>query len=154
MNGVSEVISYVIIILISIVSITIAIYFVNPIIEKSLNSIAIEEAINNMRNLENIIKIVLSEAVGSQRVIEIGISRGYLYLRNNSLNYFLESYYIPLNDFSKKENNLLIEKKENIFSINLNFENIKLSGEFYLSSGKHKICILKEKDLELKLFIC
>ncbi|MEM5820520.1 MAG: hypothetical protein QW678_02670 [Candidatus Aenigmatarchaeota archaeon] len=154
MKLLSEFVSKVLIFLISIIAISIALLFLNPIIDRNLNSISIQEAISNMKKIEAISKEVLSEAIGSQRVLEIRIYRGILYVNNSSIVYILESDNIPLEDFTKKDGNLFIKKIGNTFSITLNFEYANIVGNVYLSSGNHRICILKDAELTIKVYVC
>ncbi|MBU5682486.1 MAG: hypothetical protein QXF04_03535 [Candidatus Aenigmatarchaeota archaeon] len=154
MKLLSEFVSKILVLLISITAISIALLFLNPIIDRNLNSISIQEAISNMKKIEAISKEVLSEAIGSQRVLEIRIHRGILYVSNNSFVYILESDNIPLEDFTRRDGNLLIEKIGNTFSITLNFEYANIIGNIYLSSGNHRICILKNAELTIKVYIC
>lgn len=154
MKLISEFISKILVLFISIVAISVALLFLNPIIDKNLNSISIQEAISNMKKIEAMSKEVLSEAIGSQRVLEIRIHKGILYVNNGSIIFTLESENIPLDDFTKKDGNLFIEKIGNTFSITLNFEYANIVGNIYLSSGTYRICILKDAELRIKVYAC
>jgi len=151
---VSEILSYAIVILVGAITITIATQLLFPLIEKNLNSIAIEEATNNFKKLEKSILEVYSESVGSKRYLNLKFSRGNLYVANNSIIYILQSKNLPFDDFSKKENSLLIKKEREFFMINLTFDTLEIKGSFQLSSGNYGICILKDKDFSIKIYTC
>lgn len=149
----TEIMSFVIVFLISIVGVLLVIYFTDPIIERSLNSVAIQEAIKNMKDFEETLNSILEEAPGSRRSIIIRISRGIFFLRNNTINYILESSNIPLSDFLEIKENLIIQKNRNFFLIKLWLNNTILLGEFYLGYGTHKVCMINEKSA-IRLFVC
>jgi len=151
---VAEILSYAIIIFIGIVTIVIAVQILYPLIEKNLNSIAIEEATNNFKKLEKTILEVCSESVGSKRYLDLKFSRGIFYVANNSIIYVLQSQNLPFDDFSKKENFLLIKKEGEIFMINLTFDTLEIKESFHLSPGKYGICILKDSNFSIKIYTC
>lgn len=151
---VSEILSYAIVIFIGIVTIAIAVQLLFPLIEKNLNSIAIEEATNNFKKLEKTILEVYSESVGSKRFLNLKFSRGNFYVTNNSIIYVLQSKELPFDDFSKKENSLLIKKEGEVFMINLTFDALEIKGSLHLSPGSYDICILKDSYSSIKIYTC
>lgn len=151
---ISEILSYAIIILVGVVTITIAVQILFPLIEKNLNSIAIEEATNNFKKLEKTILEVYSESVGSKRFLNLKFSRGNFYVSNSSIIYILQSKELPFDDFSKKENSLLIKKEGEIFMINLTFDTLEIKGSLHLSPGNYGICILKDSYSSIKIYAC
>jgi len=151
---VSEILSYAIIILIGIITATLALQILFPLIEKNLNSIAIQEAINNFKKLEKSILEVYSESVGSKRYLNLKFSRGNFYVVDNSIVYILQSKNLPFDDFSKKENFLLIKKDGEIFMINLTLDIVGIEGNLRLTPGNYGICILKDNSSSIKIYTC
>ena len=76
MKGVSELISILIIVLISFTGIGIALLVGNPVIDRAKESAVVNEAIENMKILDNLIREVASEGRGSFRTVQLKISGG------------------------------------------------------------------------------
>jgi len=151
---VSEILSYAIIILIGVVAAALALQILFPLIEKNLNSIAIQEAINNFKKLEKSILEVYSESVGSKRYLNLKFSRGNFYVVDNSIVYILQSKNLPFDDFSKKENFLLIKKEGEIFMINMTLDVVEIEGNLRLAPGNYGICVLKDSYSSIKIYTC
>lgn len=76
MKGANQLISTVIIFLITITAIGIALLVGNPVIDRSKESAKVNEAVENMKILDNLIKEVASEGKGSFRTVQLRVSGG------------------------------------------------------------------------------
>ena len=76
MKGVSQLISTVIIVLITVTAIGIALLVGNPVIDKAKESVVFNEGLQNMKLLDNVIREVASEGGGSFRAIQMKVSGG------------------------------------------------------------------------------
>jgi len=74
--GSAPIISIVFIILITIVSITLVLYVAIPAINRAKEAAVLNEAMQNMRVLDNLIREVASEGVGSLRSMQLKVSGG------------------------------------------------------------------------------
>jgi len=86
-KGISAFISFVILTLIAITTITLVIFIGKPSVDRATETANINEAIQNMKILDNIIKEVASEGTGSHRAVVFQISDGEYKMVNASGNF-------------------------------------------------------------------
>ena len=161
MKAISDYVSFIITIILTIVGIGIVLTQLIPIIEKNKNAIAIDSTIKQFKLLDFLIKQVASEAIGSQRTFEFNILDGELRINNitNALEYYLASKNLPLDYGTEmKIDNIYLStgpelREEKIkLILALKHERIKIIGDLNLGKGLHKLCIRKEaEDLENKI---
>jgi|GEM_PF-6756978 hypothetical protein len=86
-KGISTLISFVLLLLISIVAIYLVLNIIKPTVEMVFESAAMNEADQNMQLLDNLIREVASEGTGSLRSVLIKVSDGDYRLLNTSGNF-------------------------------------------------------------------
>ncbi len=146
-KAMSPLISYVLILAIGFTAISITLIFGKPIIETGLDSITVNEGIQSMKLLDNVIREISKEGVGSLRTIQLQVSGGD-YIVNNSTGTLNYTFILVSNLFSesssKKEGNLQIVIEKPIFKIGLSYSNIIITGDNNeIGKGTNKLCIEK-----------
>jgi len=86
-KGVSPIISFVLLVLISISAIYLVLYVAKPTIDRAYESAAMNEAGQNMQLLDNAIREVASEGTGGLRKIVMKVSDGNYRVVNTSGNF-------------------------------------------------------------------
>jgi hypothetical protein len=86
-KGISTIISFVLLLLISIVAIYLVLNIIKPTLERVFESAAINEADQNMQLLDNLVREVASEGTGSMRSVLLKVSDGDYRILNTSGNF-------------------------------------------------------------------
>ncbi len=155
-------ISFTIIILISLSGIGLVTLLGYPNIKNFQESQIIKEGENNMINLNNNIREIASEAPGSIKKTKIKISGGNyrIYESNNTFEYKfkIESDIFPINSSIKKgvlEENIIGTESEKYFQIKIQYDDIKIYGKNNLEiyRGLNTICFIKVNENSTTSFI-
>ncbi|MBU3896682.1 MAG: hypothetical protein KJ697_01990 [Nanoarchaeota archaeon] len=93
MKGVSVLIAFVLVIVISVAALTIALNIGNPTIEKSKEIIILNEGKSNLKIIDSTINQVLQEGDGSSRRLSISVSGGTYNIKNNRLEFVMDTKY-------------------------------------------------------------
>lgn len=84
MKGISAIISTIIIVLITFTTITLVVMVATPTLDKAKESALINEAMQNMKVLDNTIRQVASEGSGSLRSVQIKVTDGTYRVQNKT----------------------------------------------------------------------
>ncbi|MEM5854323.1 MAG: hypothetical protein QW228_08210, partial [Candidatus Aenigmatarchaeota archaeon] len=87
-KGISPLIGIVMMILISVTAIYLGLAIIRPTVEKAYEQALINEADQNLKLLDNVIREVASEGVGSLRTVILKVSDGSYKLINTSGNFY------------------------------------------------------------------
>ncbi len=146
MKGISNLISFVIIIVFIITILGIILAFGLPILKEAMEITIINEAKNNMFFFDNLIKQVSVEGVGSLKILKLKSNDGY-YIINENLNsinfeYELEKY--PIINYTKNGNLEIIINNFNgkiKLEMILKYDKIIITGNDKFNKGFNNICI-------------
>jgi len=116
-KGFSAIVTAVIITLITTVSVSLVVLVGRPVIERAYDSSAINEALNNMRSFDDVIREVASEGVGSLRHMTLKISHGVYRVNNETgsleFEYEVKSDLIGPGTYSKQGNIMIMGSLSN-----------------------------------------
>jgi len=150
-KGASHLVSYVLVIAISFLAIYLAIMFVKPVLDGMHDSSVLKEGLSNMQRLENVLKEVAGEGLGSKRTLQLQVSGGS-YMVNNSLSalyydYLLTSGLLGPRVFVRYGNVWLftcpVGGKTNL-ELRLMYQNINITGDSnMIGKGTNQVCVNK-----------
>ncbi|MDD5416785.1 MAG: hypothetical protein PHU12_02300 [Candidatus Aenigmarchaeota archaeon] len=91
MKGISVLIAFVLVIVISIAAVTIALNIGNPAIDKSKEILVLNEGKSNIKVIDNAINQVLQEGDGSSRKITVGVTGGSYTISKNRVEFAMDT---------------------------------------------------------------
>lgn len=75
-KGIAQMISYVLVIAISVAAMSLVLLWGRPVLDRAFESATVNEALNNMNILSNAIREVASEGAGSLRTVRLNVGGG------------------------------------------------------------------------------
>ncbi len=146
-KAVSTIISFTLVMLIGIVAITIALLSSTPVVEKGLESAAMNEGINNMNLIDNTVHEVASEGRGSLKALELQVSGGS-YRADNSTNSIYFDYSMKSGIISPgvtRQGDILINATTISGGVNLelqlNYTDITIASDGNtIGKGTNRVC--------------
>lgn len=133
MRGVSQFISYALVILFSITAVAVVTMVSLPTLQKSREAATFDTGLNSMQQLDSAIREVASESQGSARSVSVS---GGMYSMVNGSNSLIFSFTGPI---SNGTNTTIGNIRITAGNMTLQYDRINLTGSFHLESGK--ICV-------------
>ncbi len=143
-KGLSPFISAALIILIGIFVISLVLMAINPTLNKARDTVVVNEAIQNLRLIDQTIREVVSEGEGSKRTVSLSVSNGVYKVDPNSdsMNFsYRTSSAVPLGIYGAKDNINLTQRGRNM-NIFVHYTNIDLRGSGHFPAGDNKVIII------------
>jgi hypothetical protein len=152
MKGISQLISFVLTILISITALSIFVFAINPTLQRMREEGYLSEAFEGMKTLAGRIEEIITEGIGSSRKVSFSVPEGEFFVRNdtNSLEYKLiaSSDVLPNGTNITRENIQFISTQLSTrpqVEIKLIYTNqaINITNYERLPKGSYSLCIKK-----------
>ena len=143
-KGLSPFISAALIIMIGFIIISLVLTIINPTLNRARDSATVNEAIQNLQIIDQTIREVVSEGVGSKRTLPLSISNGVYKVDplTDSMNFtFTTSSAIPLGIYGKKGSINLTQSGKNM-NLFIHYKDIDLRGLTHFSKGDNYIVVL------------
>jgi hypothetical protein len=141
-KAISPFISAALIILIGITAIFFALTVLNPAVDESKDSAVINEALQNLRLIENNIREVASESENSKRTISLMVTDG-TYKVDQNINYINFTYNMKSDlSVSGQRDNINITRSGNDLNIFIHYTNLQLQGSGHFTKGANSVVIL------------
>jgi hypothetical protein len=152
MKGISQLISFVLTILISITALSIFVFAINPTLQRMREEGYLNQAFEGMKSLVSMVEDVATEGIGSSRKDSFSVPEGEFFVRNdtNSLEYKLiaSADVLPNGTNITKENIQFISTQLSTrpeVEIKLVYSNqaINITNYERLPKGSYSLCIKK-----------
>jgi hypothetical protein len=146
MKGISPLISYTLILAITLSAIFIALQMGGQAIDKEKEILTLQEGKNNLFDIDNYIKTIVSEGQGSARLLRLSITAGEYYIDsdNDAITFYMgtQAQIIGIN-VSKTEDAINIVGESGKIYLNLSYSNrsIDITGQGIFGEGKHSLSI-------------
>ncbi len=144
-KGVSAFIASALIILFGITTITLVLTIVQPALERAQDSAIANEALNNLRLIDNSVKEIASEEKGAKRTLNIKSSDG-IYEVDSRLDYINFTYDMrqKLNFGTTQRDRINITEERNTLKLFVVYTKIDLIGNAHIPKGAKQITITHE----------
>jgi len=155
MKGISQLISFVLTILISITALSIFVFAINPTLQRIREESYISQVFESMKSLASMLEDVAIEGVGSSRKASLNVPEGEFFIRNdtNSLEYRLiaSADVLPNGTNITRENIRFISTQLSTrpeVEIRLIYSNqaINITNYERVPKGSYTICIRKVNE--------
>ena len=141
MKALSHFVSFTLVILFVITSVSLVLVVVTPALDKAKDSSTITEAFRNLETIDTAIKEVASEGENAKRTINIKITEGTI--KSDPTNDYLNFTYTLKEDtsLSGQRNNINITKSGRELTLFIAYSNIDINGTAHFTKGDNKIII-------------
>jgi len=141
MKALSHFVSFTLVILFVITSVSLVLVVVTPALDKAKDSSTITEAFRNLETIDTAIKEVASEGENAKRTINIKITEGTI--KSDPTNDYLNFTYTLKEDtsLSGQRNNINITKSGKELTLFIAYSNIDINGTAHFTKGDNKIII-------------
>ncbi len=143
-KGINPFLATTLLILFAISALSLTLTIVKPALERAQDSAIVNEAMNNLKLIDSIVKEVASEEKGSKRTLNIKSSDG-LFEVDSNLEYINYTYDMrqDLNlGGSRDEINITTER--NVIKLFVNYDKVDLIGNAHIPKGSKQITIKHE----------
>lgn len=143
-KGVSPFISYALIILLAIAAVGVVTTVGLPTLRQSQESVAFDIALNNLQQIDSLIREVASEGQGSLRAVQVSVSGGKYFVTNGTsslvFTYDTTRPFIP-NATNVTRGNIRIVAGYRTGNMTLQYDKVNITGALSIQNGNYKICV-------------
>ena len=142
-RGLSQFVSAALLVLVGIVAISLVLSIINPTLNKARDVAIVNEAVRNLQLIDQTIKEVASEGVGSKRTIKLNLKEGIYRIDPNadSVNFtYSPRSSVPLG-IHGSIGNINVSQSGNQVKISLEYSNVDLKGSVSFSKGSNDLVI-------------
>jgi hypothetical protein len=141
-KAISPFISTALIILIGITAVYLALTVLNPAVDKSKDSAVLNEALQNLKLIDNNIREVASESENSKRTISLRVTEG-TYKVDQNINYINFTYRMKSDlTVAGQRNNINITRSGNDLNLFIIYTNLQIQGSDHFTKGDNSVVIL------------
>jgi hypothetical protein len=141
-KAISPFIATALIILIGITSIYLILTVLNPALDKAKDSGIINEALQNLKLIDDYIREVASEGRDSKRTFSLKATEG-TYKIDSRINYINFTYAIKTNlDVSGQRDNINITHSGNDLNLFVSYTKLQIQGSDHFTKGENSVVIL------------
>jgi hypothetical protein len=141
-KAISPFIASALLILIGITGIYLGLTVLTPAIDKAKDSAVINEALQNLKLIDEYIKEVTSEGIDSKRTFSLKVTEG-TYKVDSTINYINFTYNMKTNlDVSGQRDNINITRSGNDLNLFVSYTKLQIQGSDHLTKGENSVVIL------------
>jgi len=141
-NGLSSYIASVLLILMGLTGIYLGLTVLNPAIDKAKDSGVINEALQNLKLIDDNIREVASEGRNSKRTLSIKVTEG-TYKVDSSINCINFTYNMKSNlNVGGQRDNINITRHRNDLDMFISYTRLQIQGSDHFTKGENSVVIL------------
>ena len=141
-KAISPFISAALIILMSITAIFLALTVLNPVVDKSKDSAVINEALQNLKLIDDTIREIASESEDVKTTISLMVTDG-TYRVDQNINYINFTYNMKSDlNVTGQRDNINIARSGNDLKLFIHYTNLQIQGSDHFTKGDNSVVIL------------
>ena len=141
-KAISPFISAALIILIGITGIFLSLTVLNPAVDKSRDSVVINEALQNLKMIDDTLREVASESQNSKRTISLKVTDG-TYKIDQNVNYINFTYTMKTDlNVTGQKDDINIARSGADLNLFIEYTNLQLQGSDHFTKGDNTLVIL------------
>jgi len=141
-KAISPFISAALIILIGITGIFLTLTVLNPAVDKSRDSVVINEALQNLKMIDDTLREVASESQNSKRTISLKVTDG-TYKIDQNVNYINFTYNMKTDlNVTGQKDDINIARSGDDLNLFIEYTNLQLQGSDHFTKGDNTLVIL------------
>jgi hypothetical protein len=140
-KALSPYIASALIILMGITAISITLTVLTPAVDKARDSAILNEALQNLKLIDDNIKEVASEGVNSRRTFSLKVTEG-TYIVDSIINHINFTYKMKSNlDVKGQRDSINITRSGNDLNLFISYRNLQLQGSDHFTKGENSVLI-------------